>query len=97
MLDSDDAPAAVDDRLLLELMILVHGQAHDREETGSVERAHVRRRTDDAINAHFDHLAGLGLITARVVPGYRRRVCALTEAGRAWCDEHFDAIIRGDY
>lgn len=93
----DDTPAApIDHRLLLELMVLVDQQAHDRDDTGALERAQIRHRTEAEINWHLDHLAGLGLITARVVPGHPRRVCALSETGRAGGREHFDALLRGE-
>lgn len=58
-------PGPVNGPLLLEPMILVEAQAHDRDDTGSVERAHVRHCTDEQVNAHLDHLAGLGLNTVR--------------------------------
>lgn len=94
----DDTPGPpIDPRLLLELMWHVGAQAHDRDGTGSVERAHIPRRTDAEVNAHLDHLASLGLITGRAVPGYRRRVCALTDAGRAWGEEHHFTLWYGDY
>lgn len=78
----DDAPAApLDARFVFEPSVLTDAQLRDFE--GLVERAHVRHRTDAASTRHLDHLAALGRVTARVVPGHQGRMCALTDAGRA--------------